>query len=73
MTRYRVEQAAATGLGFFVGSTLAVFIAPGDVLLSVLAGAVLAIFSRAFFIRDLSGELLWPLTASRKPHGKKKP
>jgi hypothetical protein len=28
MTRYRVEQAAATGLGFFVGSTLAVFIAP---------------------------------------------
>ena len=60
MTRYRIEQLLVMAFGFVVGTALAICIAPGDVLLWLLAGIVLSIFSRAFFIRDLAGELLWP-------------
>jgi hypothetical protein len=67
MTRYRIEQLLVVAFGFFVGTGLALCIAPGDVLLWLLAGIVLSIFSRAFFIRDFGGELLWPL-----PHRKKR-
>ena len=42
-------------LGFFVGAALAVAIAPGDVLLWVAAGIVLALFCGAFLPRILTG------------------
>ena len=67
MTRHRIEQAVVSVLGFFVGTLLAVCITPGDVLLWIMAGIVLAIFSRAFFICDFGGELF----QIRQPHDKK--
>jgi hypothetical protein len=60
MSRYRIEQIVVMALGFFAGAALAVSIAPGDILLWVATGIVLGVFSRAFFVRDLGGELLWP-------------
>lgn len=73
MSRYRIEQAVVTVLGFSIGAALAMCIAPGDMLLWVAAGVTLTLFAHAFFIRDLGGELLWPLTGShhlprKKPH-----
>jgi hypothetical protein len=65
MTRHRIEQAVVTLLGFFVGTILAFCITPGDVLLWLLVGIALAIFSRAFFICDYGGELF----QTRQPHG----
>ena len=67
MTRHRIEQAVVSVLGFFVGTILAFCIMPSDFLLWVLAGIVLAIFSRAFFICDFGGELF----QTRQPHDKK--
>ena len=71
MTRHRIEQAVVSVLGFFVGTLLAVCITPGDVLLWIMAGIVLAIFSRAFFICDFGGELFSPFFRTRQPHNKK--
>ncbi|MGA2620152.1 MAG: hypothetical protein ABSF26_21245 [Thermoguttaceae bacterium] len=70
MTRYHIEQIFVLALGFFVGAALAVCVAPGDILLWVAAGIALSIFSRAFFIRGLAGELLWPVGEGRQ-HRKK--
>jgi hypothetical protein len=58
---HQVEQAVVMVFGFCLGVSLAMCVAAGDVLLWVATGIVLSIFSRAFFIRDLGGELLWPL------------
>jgi hypothetical protein len=66
MTRYRIEQIVVMALGFFAGAALAVSIAPGDILLWVATGIVLGVFSRAFFVRDLGGELLWPPIVHRR-------
>ena len=71
MTRHRIEQAVVIGLGFLAGAILAVCITPGDVFLWVLAGIVLAIFSRAFFICDFGGDFLWPFAKSRQSLEKK--
>lgn len=59
MTRYRIEQSLVLAMGFLLGAALAVCIAPGDVLLWVLAGAVLAIFCREHFVKNCAGEVFW--------------
>jgi hypothetical protein len=71
MTRYRIEEVVVTVLGFFVGTALAMCLTPGNVLLWVVAGIVVGIFCRAFFICDLGGELLWPFVGTRQPHDEK--
>jgi len=60
MTRYRIEQALVSAFGVLLGLALAMLIAPGDVGLWVAISILLAVFCRAFFIRGLYGELLWP-------------
>jgi hypothetical protein len=71
MTKHRIEQAAVTGLGFLIGAILAICITPGDVFLWIMAGIVLAIFSRAFFICDFGGDFLWPFARPRQSEEKK--
>jgi hypothetical protein len=68
MTRYRIENAVVTVLGFFFGTALALLITPGDILLWVVAGIAFAIFAHAFLIRDLAGEVLWPFGRIRHLH-----
>ena len=60
MTRYRIEQALVSAFGVLLGLLLAMLIAPGDVGLRIVTAILLAVFCRAFFIRGLYGELLWP-------------
>jgi hypothetical protein len=62
MTRYRIEQALVSAFGFLLGLALAMLIAPGDIGAWVVIPILLAIFCRAFFIRGLYGELLWPVS-----------
>jgi len=62
MTRYRIEQALVSAFGVLLGLALAMLIAPGDVGLWVVIAMLLAVFCRAFFIRGLYGELLWPVS-----------
>jgi hypothetical protein len=59
MRRYRVEQAAVLMIGFLVGAGLANSVAPGDVPLSIVAGAFLCFFLHQQFVRSWGGELLW--------------
>jgi hypothetical protein len=61
MTRYRIEQTLVSALGVLLGLALAMLIAPGDYGLWFVIPILLAVFCRAFFIRGLSGELLWPI------------
>ena len=61
MTRFRVEQALVSAFGVLLGLALAMLIAPGDVGLWIVIAILLAVFCRAFFIRGLYGELLWPI------------
>ncbi|MEI8374275.1 MAG: hypothetical protein WCJ35_15740 [Planctomycetota bacterium] len=61
MTRYRIEQTLVSAFGVLLGLALAMLIAPGDVGLWVVIAILLAVFCRAFFIRGLYGELLWPV------------
>ncbi len=65
MTRFRVEQAVVSAFGVFLGLALAMLIAPGDISMWVLIAILLAVFCRAFFIRGLYGELLWPIAPHR--------
>lgn len=51
-------------LGFFAGVALAFAIAPGDVLLWIAAGIVLALFCGAFFAGNTAGSLFWPFKKS---------
>ena len=69
MTRYRIEQALVSAFGVLLGLALAMLIAPGDFGLWVVIAILLAVFCRAFFIRGLYGELLWPVSH----HQAKKP
>ncbi len=62
MTRYRVEQALVSAFGVLLGLALAMLIAPGDFGLWIVIAILLAVFCRAFFIRGLYGELLWPIS-----------
>lgn len=59
MNRYRIERALVLTIGFVLGVGLAVCIAPGDVLLWVLAGAFLGLFCHEQFINEFRGELFW--------------
>ena len=61
MTRYRIEQALVSAFGVLLGLALAMLIAPGDVRMWIAVAILLAVFCRAFFIRGLYGELLWPV------------
>ena len=76
MTRYRIEQALVSAFGVLLGLALAMLIAPGDFGLWVVIPILLAVFCRAFFIRGLYGELLWPISHHhvkkmvRPPHGR---
>ena len=62
MTKYRIEQALVSAFGVLLGLMLAMLIAPGDLGLWVAIAILLGIFCRAFFIRGLYGELLWPVS-----------
>jgi hypothetical protein len=62
VTRYRIEQALVSAFGVLVGLALAMLVAPGDFGLWVVIAILLALFCRAFFIRGLYGELLWPVS-----------
>jgi hypothetical protein len=70
MTRYRVEQALVSAFGVLLGLALAMLIAPGDIGLWIVIAFLLAVFCRAFFIRGLYGELLWPAShhSAKKAH-----
>lgn len=59
-----IKQTFIMSLGFFAGVALAFAIAPGDVLLWVAAGVVLALFSGAFFAGSTPGRFFWPFTRS---------
>jgi hypothetical protein len=61
VTRYRIEQALVSAFGVLLGLVLAMMIAPGDFGHWLAITIVLAVFCRAFFIRGLYGELLWPI------------
>lgn len=61
---YHVEHTVVMVLGFLVGAILAMCIAPGDVLLVLVTGAVLGFFARGFLDQNLGGDLLWPFFGS---------
>lgn len=65
MTRFRIEQALVSAFGVLLGLVLAMLIAPGDFGLWVVIAILLGLFCRAFFIRGLYGELLWPISHHR--------
>ena len=62
MSRYRFEQALVSAFGVLMGLALAMLVAPGDYGLWIVIAILLAVFCRAFFIRGLCGELLWPVS-----------
>jgi hypothetical protein len=68
---YRVEHVAVLVLGFLLGAVLAMCVAPGDILLAVMAGIVLSYFAHEFLDQSLGGELFWLFTQARpkKPVG----
>ncbi len=59
MTAHRFERAVVLTLGFLFGAGVAVCIAPGDVLLWILAGCLLSFFCHEHFVRNCGGELFW--------------
>jgi hypothetical protein len=68
MWLYRIEHIVVMMLGFLAGAVLAMGVAPGDILLIVVAGIVLSYFVHAFHDQNLGGELFWPFA---KASGKK--
>jgi hypothetical protein len=69
---HQIEQAVIMAFGFCLGVLVAMCITAGDVLLWVVAGVLLSIFCRAFFIGDLGGDLTWPFAGAQKHHDKGK-
>ena len=59
MSRYRVERTIVLAFGFLFGAGLAICVAPGDVLLSIVAGVLLSLFCHEHFVRGFAGELVW--------------
>ncbi len=59
MKRYRIEQAFVSTAAFVLGAALAMCIAPGDIVLWLLAGVLLAVFCREHFVRNCAGEIFW--------------
>jgi hypothetical protein len=70
VTRFRIEQALVSAVGVLLGLALAMLIVPGEIAMWFVIAAFLAIFCRSFFLRNMYGELLWPLPhhASKKTH-----
>ena len=56
MWLYHVEHAFVMLVGFLVGVALAMCIAPGDIVLVLMAGIVLGFFARGFLDQNLGGE-----------------
>ena len=57
------KHSAEVGLmvfGFLGGAALAMFIAPGDMILWIIMGVVLSLFTRSFFARSYGGGVYWP-------------
>jgi hypothetical protein len=74
MWLYRVEHATVMALGFLCGAILAMCVAPGDVLLVLVAGIVLSFFAYRFLDQNLGGELFWPFARTRgKKSGHSRP
>ena len=65
MWLYRVEHAVVMALGFLGGAILAMCVAPGDILLALVAGIVLSFFAFEFLDQNLGGELFWPFARTR--------
>ncbi len=66
---HRIEHAVVMMLGFFLGAMLAICVAPGDILLVVVAGIILGFFANEFLDQELGGDLFWPFARpSRKKH-----
>ncbi len=62
-----IRQTGIMVAGFFLGASLAVAIAPGDVFLWIATGIVLGLFARLFF-EERSGRVArWPFTGSSRP------
>lgn len=59
MSRHRVERALVLAFGFLLGAGLAISIAPGDVVLWIVAGVFLGLFCHEQFVRSCGGELPW--------------
>ena len=55
MWLYHVEHAFVMLVGFLVGVALAMCIAPGDIVLVLMAGIVLGFFARGFLDQNLGG------------------
>lgn len=66
MWLYRVEHTVVMLLGFLAGAVLAMCVAPGDILLVVVAGIVLSYFAHEFLDQNLGGDLFWPFGKARK-------
>ena len=64
MWLYHVEHTFVMLVGFLVGVALAMCIAPGDIVLVLMAGIVLGFFARGFLDQNLGGEFFWPFARS---------
>ncbi len=63
-----IRQTGIMVAGFFLGASLAVAIAPGDVFLWIATGIVLGLFARLFF-EERSGRVTrWPFGGGSRPH-----
>jgi len=58
MSRYRIEQAVVLLAGFLLGVGVALCLAPGHVLLAGLAGVLVSVYCREYFVRNCRGEIL---------------
>jgi hypothetical protein len=63
-----IRQAGIMAAGCFIGASLAVAIAPGDVFLWVATGIVLGLFSHFFFAEKSGRAARWPFTGSYRTH-----
>jgi hypothetical protein len=57
MNRFHIEQAGVLVTGFLLGAGVAFCLAPGHVLLAGLAGVLVSIYCREYFVRNCRGEI----------------
>ncbi len=58
MNRYRIEQAVVLVAGFLLGAAIALCLQPGHVLAGGLAGVLVSVYCREYFLRNCRGEIL---------------
>jgi hypothetical protein len=58
MNRYRIEQAVVLVTGFLLGAAIALYLEPGQVLVGGLAGVLVSVYCREYFVRNCRGEIL---------------